>query len=86
MAISHGSSFLMALLSPKDEDLHVNENSRKRKICLSYGAKGRRCVAEGKSGLNQILRSVATEHQPLLILILFLILILTLFFILTRLR
>lgn len=66
-----GLPFLIALLSPKDEDLHVNENSRKRKICLSYGAsvrKGRLRVAGGESGLREILRWLATEHLHLLFL------------------
>lgn len=36
----------VALLSPRDEDLHVNEDRRKRKICLSYGASVRKREGE----------------------------------------
>lgn len=31
-----------ALFSPRDEDLHVNEDRRKRKICLSFRASVRK--------------------------------------------
>lgn len=53
--------FSSLFLTPKDEDLHVNENSRKRKIRRHYGAsgrKGRRRAAAGKSRMRSILRSL----------------------------
>lgn len=51
-----GFLFSSLFLSPKDEDLHVNENSRKRKICLR-GASGREGRRRGKSRMRSILRS-----------------------------
>lgn len=60
-----GFLFSSLFLTPKDEDLHVNENSRKRKLRLHYGAsvrRGRRRSAAGKS--RMCLRILRCFYKP----------------------